>query len=187
MLPYGLRVPSATPAADKKSRVARVALVAIFTTMDTSIPTPVCLDQRPEVVGLFTAIKDALPELCRLLAECGGFWGYEDGLYRYYHQSSKVYALQELTQRIANSLQQLAPMRPLHPLFLAIVQKGTGKTFEPAHNAHWADAAGPIVEAFLHAKYFLEMVVKYAQSVEEPTVQAMPSGWAAVMHLYGLR
>ncbi|MCC7508095.1 MAG: hypothetical protein IT464_01810 [Planctomycetes bacterium] len=155
--------------------------------MDTPILSAVSLDQRPEVVGLFASLQGALPELSRLLAECTGCWVYEDGLYRYYHQSFKVFALQALTQNIAIRLQRLAPQRPLHPLFLALVHKGTGNTFEPAHHAQWADVAGPVVEAFLHAKYFLEMVVKYGQSLEGPPAQLMPGGWAAILQLYGLR
>lgn len=42
------------------------------------------------------------------------------------------------------------------------------------------------VEAFLHAKSFLEMVVKYGKELE--TAQnLLPSGWAAVLCFYDLR
>jgi hypothetical protein len=44
----------------------------------------------------------------------------------------------------------------------------------------------PILEAYQHAKYFLEMAVKYGSQLERPP-NLLPSGWAAVLHLYGLR
>jgi len=42
-------------------------------------------------------LKSALPELEKLLDECSDHWGYEDPLYRFYHQSFKVYALGQTT------------------------------------------------------------------------------------------
>jgi hypothetical protein len=44
----------------------------------------------------------------------------------------------------------------------------------------------PIVEAFFHARYFLEMVCGYGRQLTEPP-SPLPSGWAAVLYLYGLR
>ncbi len=53
-------------------------------------------------------------------------------------------------------------------------------------NQRWVEATRPIVEAFFHAGYFLEMVCKYGKELEEPP-DLLPSGWAAVLYLYGLR
>jgi hypothetical protein len=61
-----------------------------------------------------------------------------------------------------------------------------GREFSQDDNAHWVERTAPIVEAFLHARYFLEMAAKYAVELEEPP-QLMPSGWAALLSLYGLR
>ena len=44
----------------------------------------------------------------------------------------------------------------------------------------------PILEAFFHARYFLEMVCKYGRKLKAPP-QVLPSGWAAVLYLYQLR
>jgi len=42
-----------------------------------------------------------------------------------------------------------------------------------------------IAEAFFHAKFFLEMTVKYEKELEAlPTT--LPSGWAALLCLYNL-
>ena len=43
-----------------------------------------------------------------------------------------------------------------------------------------------LIEAFLHAKFFLEMVVKYGKELEAAQ-NLLPSGWAAVLCLYDLR
>lgn len=82
-------------------------------------------------------------------------------------------------------LESLAPARPLNRWFREIVEQGTGKTFTPADNADWTRVTRPIVEAFFHARFFLEMAVRYA-TLEEPP-QALPSGYAALLYLYDLR
>lgn len=42
-----------------------------------------------------------------------------------------------------------------------------------------------ILEAFFHARFFLEMAVRYATLPECPN--PLPSGYAALLSLYGLR
>ncbi len=112
-------------------------------------------------------------------------WGFEDPIYRFYHQSLEVYDLQAQTREMVRVLEALAPGRTLHPGFLEIIEEGTGRDFEPGHNADWARITRPIVEAFLHARYFLEMAVRYAHLEEPPS--PLPSGYAALLELYGLR
>ena len=56
-----------------------------------------------------------------------------------------------------------------------ILQQGTGREFSPADNRHWLERAAPIVQAFFHARYFLEMAVKYDAALADPP-QPMPSG-----------
>lgn len=135
---------------------------------------------------VFGRLKAALPELKTLLDEVNGHWGYEDGIYRYYHQSFKVYGLQRFTTRIVEALQALAPDEELNRTFLELYARGTGIQFEREHNRRWREVTGPIVEAFLHAKFFLEMAVKYGEKLEEPPTM-LPSGWAAFLYLFNLR
>jgi hypothetical protein len=66
------------------------------------------------------------------------------------------------------------------------VTEGTGRTFELSDNTRWLEVTRPIVEAFFHARYFLEMAVRYGGSLKQPPL-VLPSGWAAFLHLYGLR
>ncbi len=143
-------------------------------------------DDRPEVQQLFANLRASLPKLEKLLRDCQSHWGYEDGIYRFYHHSFKVYALQETTSAIVAALRALAPERNINEAFLAIVRDGTGKTFEREHNRRWLEVTRPIVEAFCHAQYFLEMAVRYGKQLKEPPRQ-LPSGWAAFLYFYNLR
>lgn len=135
--------------------------------------------------ALLQSLRRDRGELAKLLSECSNHWGYEDPIYRFYHQSFKVYGLQGSTQSIVQRLQALAPDRPLHPWFVEIVQAGTGKVFQSDDNARWTEVTRPILEAFFQARFFLEMAVRYADLQEPP--QALPSGYAALLYLFGLR
>lgn len=117
------------------------------------------VDPDPEIVALLRAVQEALPSLESLLDEVNGEWQYEDGIYRFYHQSWKVYYLQSWTERIVEALRALAPHRPLHEWFQEIVAQGTGRSFETDRHIDWPQATRPILEAFFHARYFLEMAV----------------------------
>ena len=109
----------------------------------------------------------------------------EDRIYRFYHQSFKVYALQPVTLGIVEVLESLAPDRPLNPWFREIVSNGTGRVFSMADNRAWTLATRAILEAFFHARFFLEMAVRYSDLNEPP--MPLPSGYAALLYLYGLR
>jgi len=138
---------------------------------------------------LLQNIKDNLPELEELLDKIQGHWYYEDAVYRYYHHSfRKVYYIQEETKKIVKALRELAPegRELINARFLEIVKDGTGKEFDRKHNKAWRENCASILEAFFHAKYFLEMVVKYGKKYDEAP-ELLDSGWASVLTLYGLR
>jgi len=135
---------------------------------------------------LLERIRARLGDLEALLHQHRDMWGYEDPVYRFYHQSFKVYYLQDSTTRIVTALQNLSPDSELDSWFAEIVRDGTGKTFQPSDNERWTEVTRPIVEAFFHARYFLEMVCRYGRELTEPPTP-LPSGWAAVLCLYGLR
>ena len=50
----------------------------------------------------------------------------------------------------------------------------------------WLAVTRPILEAFFHALYFLEMAVKYGKELKYPP-NRLPSGWASLLYLYNLR
>ena len=135
---------------------------------------------------LLETIKAHLPELEKLFAEISGHWHAEDGFYRFYHHSLKVYSLQSDTERIVAALQSLLPERAFNVSFRQIIGEGTGKTFELAHNRRWLAETRPILEAFFHARAMLEYAIKYGREFQTAP-QCLPSGWAAVLYLFDLR
>jgi len=138
-----------------------------------------------EIDQLFDRLKAELPALEELFAHYTHKWVYEDAVYRFYHQSFKVYDRQSDTLAIVAKLQSLAPHRPLNRWFMEIVRDGTGKTFKTQDNEKWLAVTRPIVEAFFHARFFLEMAVIYGRELETP--RTLPTGWAAFLYLYDLR
>ena len=135
---------------------------------------------------LLDTIKSRLPDLERV-EELFGFER-EDGIYRFYHQSFKVYGLQNCTLGAVGIFQSIAEATEnrLCDWFEQIVADGTGKTFEPEHNQNWPEHTRPIVEAFFHARYFLEIMIKYGHEMESPP-EMLPFGWAAILELYNQR
>jgi len=120
------------------------------------------------------------------LLERSGPVCYEDAIYRLYHGSFKVYALERMTLDIVDALVALAPERPLNADFRCIIVAGTGKVFALEHNERWLTETRPIIEAFFHARYFLEMAVHYGKALDQPP-KVLPSGWASLLYLFNLR
>jgi hypothetical protein len=137
---------------------------------------------------LLCNIKKHLKELEQLLEEMNGHWQYEDMVYRFYHQSFKVYRVQEMTRRMVDVLMNLKPSSgSINPRFREILDQGAnGITFDLSHNQEWSKHTRPMIEAFFHAKFFLEMAVKYGAAMDRPA-DIMPSGWAALLYLYDIR
>jgi hypothetical protein len=136
---------------------------------------------------LLQNIKRELPQLETLLEEISSHWNYEDLMYRFHYQSFKVYEIQSQTEQIVQKLREIAPTDShLSKFFSEIVADGTGTRFDLSHNGAWTQHTRPLVEAFLHAKYFLEMAVKYGRELDQAP-DMMPSGWAALLCLYDIR
>src|SRR6266480_7736147 len=127
---------------------------------------------------LLDSIKAKLAELEELLVQVQ--YLYEDGIYRFYHHSFKVYQLQDLTSSAVEIFKSIPTDGRLCDWFEQIVAAGTGATWEIDHNQQWLQHTRPIVEAFLHTKYFLEMMIKFGYEMDSaPT--SLPSGWAAIL------
>lgn len=140
---------------------------------------------HPLETELVSNLKARRARLEEALARATDHWGFEDPVYRFYHQSFKVYGLQSQTKAIVRDLGELLPGQPLNPWFLEIIRQGTGKRFTPEDNSRWIEVTRPILEAFFHARFFLEMGVRYANMEEPPS--PLPSGYAALLYLFGLR
>jgi len=134
---------------------------------------------------LLANLKSRKAELAALLESCSDHWGYEDPIYRFYHQSFKVFSLQATTEEIVSALHSLLPEQPLNDWILQIIGEGTGRKFTLDMNDDWLNQTRPMVEAFFHARYMLEMAVRYADLAAAP--QPLPSGWATFLYLFNLR
>lgn len=120
-----------------------------------------------------------------LLEDVNSHWVYEDCIYRYYHQSFKVYSIQHSTRKITHELKRIG-WRPLNKQFINLIENGTGIKFDLSHNADWDKHTLPQLQAFFHAKYMLEMIVKYGEQLAEAP-KLLPSGWATILYLYDMR
>jgi len=142
--------------------------------------------RKNQMDQLLSNIKLRLPELTALFTEMSGHWQYEDPIYRFYHESFKVYHIQTYTKQTYDILRSIAPTETsLHEMFENIITAGTGLKFEPSHNTAWYRHTRPLLEAFFHARFFLEMAIKYGKELDTaPTM--CPSGWAALLSLYNL-
>lgn len=138
-----------------------------------------------KVIQLRTVLRDKAGELTTLLEDTSGR-SYEDDVYRFYHQSFKVFGLQERTEEMVAALQSLLPGQLLNEWFLKIVREGTGKEFSADTNDRWLQETRPILEAFFHARYFLEMACRCSH-ISEKDLTFMPAGWAGLLYLFNLR
>lgn len=139
---------------------------------------------------LLKNLKSNLPQLKKALERASDHWVAEDLFYRFYYGSFKVYRIQQETKEIVDLLRKMNPSGQkelLDPLFESIYSKGcSGRQFKIEDNRNWEKVTKPMVEAFFHARYFLELAIKYGQELDE-VPQIMPSGWAALLCLYLVR
>lgn len=142
--------------------------------------------KREQEKVLLANAKSNLQDLKELLALVNEEHTGEDGVYRYYHGSFKVFRVQDLTVQIVAALKALQPESTLNPRFLNIINAGTGKLFTLAANKKWDEETLPMLTAFFHARFILETVIKYAQELNVPP-DILPTGWGAVLYTYQLR
>jgi hypothetical protein len=135
---------------------------------------------------LLSNLKQHAVALRETLDRANEYRAYEDGMYRFYYGSWKVFRLQSKTAEMITALVAISPdRRAFSQMFQEIIRAGTDKRFTEETNGKWMEETLPIVTASLHTRYFLEMCVEYA-SLETPP-QPMPSGWAALTCLYDFR
>jgi hypothetical protein len=86
------------------------------------------------------------------------------------------------------ALSAIAPEgRPFCQEFQEILVAGTAGKPDAVEQAHpWSHQTRPLVEAFLHAKFFLEMAAKYGHELPEAP-DCLSFGWAALLCLYEIR
>jgi hypothetical protein len=104
------------------------------------------------------------------------------------HGSYKVFYLQDAVKEAFALIEEIGgESDPPHFEYTRIVEAGTAHNFQGERtNTNWDAETKPILEAFWHNKYFINMMVKYATELE--TVEMpLDYGMAAVLYLYELR
>jgi hypothetical protein len=150
------------------------------------LPQGMGLDRDVAARELLTRVRRRLPDIDTLLA---AFVAAEDeGVYRYYHQSFKVYSLQGAVKSARRLFDELAPRGThLNAWFRAICDDACEHKFDLASsNTSWRAETRPILEGFWHCFFFVRQLARYGRELDEPP-QSLPSGWAAVLYLYGIR
>lgn len=111
-----------------------------------------------------------------------------DLVYRFYHQSFKVFIMTSLIGSADELFKSLSPdSRELDPWYIQITSTALSRKFEDSEtNENWFEVTTPVLLAFWNSKYILERMLAAADELTEPPT-ILPSGWAAVLCLYGLR
>lgn len=120
-----------------------------------------------------------------MLDEVNSHWNYEDPIYRYYHFSFKSYYIQGSTISMVTLFKRIYG-RSLNSQFMNIVKNGVNKQWKEADNKNWDRINRPMLEAYFHAKFFLEMMYKYGKKFKNAP-EVVPSGWAALLYLYNMQ
>lgn len=109
-------------------------------------------------------------------------------IYRFYHQSFKVFWFADIFKNAKNLFTELAPnSETLNPWFSDLIDKAISAEFDDkTTNTNWVEETRPLLEAFWHSKYFLEQMLVAADELDEAP-RMLPTGWAAVLYLYNLR
>ena len=154
-------------------------------------------DRDRQIRTLAENVKANLPKLKKLAKQCKATWGGEDHFYRFYHHSFKVYYANLLTKEIVEALRSCAPpaedyVSPggvvsqrcvMNKMFMEIVEDAINRKFTYAVNNNWLGETRQVIEAFLHAKFFLELVIKFSDMLLEGRRGGEP-GYVAVLNLY---
>ncbi len=148
-------------------------------------------EREQMIKKLFLSIKYNKDEIHKLYeANCGHV--YEDRIYRFYHYSFKVFYLQDSIDDIVAFLEKINP-RPidyeprLNKWFLDIIEDAKKEGgFKMSYNDNFPSHARPIVEAYFHCKYFVDMLESVATKDESPDGM-ISSSFAAILELYNLR
>lgn len=108
-------------------------------------------------------------------------------IYRFYHQSFKVFGYKEIIRYTVQFFEELAAeSSSLNAWYRGIVDLGLDKDFSDSTNDNWLIETQPLLEAFWHTKFFVTQMKSSAASLETAP-EILPYDWAAVLYLYGLR
>jgi hypothetical protein len=143
-------------------------------------------NHQERVDALFVRIKARLSDLEAMAEKLEAVE--ENGVYRFYHGSFKVFNMQEPIKEAFKLIEEIGGVDdPPHLEYALLVKAGTENDFAGDRtNANWDAETKPILEAFWHTKYFIKMMVKYGKKLEK-VEPPLDYGMAAVLYLFELR
>ena len=115
---------------------------------------------------------------------------YEGEIYRFYHYSFKVYRLHGTIKSMVEVLQACDPKpeKKFCVFFETILNDAEAVgAWKEEHNKEWLKYTRPIVEAFLHAKYMLEMAYLCDKLYRRAPKGFIDQKWGSLLELYGIR
>lgn len=137
---------------------------------------------------LLSNIEANLPELQKIQTDFNKFY-LEDVVYRFYHQSFKVYYGQDQIRKAVKLFEKLSPETGINPWFLEIVADATKEGFDHSHNRNWLKHTRPIVECFLHCSFFINTLVDVHHKHRQNKLCKgfLDTDYAAVAYLFNIR
>ena len=115
---------------------------------------------------------------------------YEGKVYRFYHYSFKVYHLHMIIKPIIEVLRACdpKPVKQFCVFFQTILNDAEMVgAWKEEHNKEWLKYTRPIVEAFLHAKYMLEMADLCDKLYRRAPRGFIDQKWGSLLELYEIR
>jgi hypothetical protein len=144
-------------------------------------------DWQKQETQLLENIVNNLEGIEKCLNLFNNLRGYEDLVYRFYHQSIQVFQAQNFINSGYEKLKSLNPKKEkkLDEYYEEIVHEAMSKEFSLETNKIWTRETRPIIEAFLHTRYFIEQARHYGLELEKEKIPLRkPFGWAALLTLY---
>jgi hypothetical protein len=83
---------------------------------------------------------------------------------RFYSQSWNLYSVQKHVVTSVDLLQSLIPNLAFNPYYMQILSEGTGREFTHAVNGRWTAELRPVIEAMVHTKYMVKLVLNTDES-----------------------
>ncbi|TSI05278.1 hypothetical protein [Lysinibacillus sp. BW-2-10] len=123
-------------------------------------------------------------ELQSLYKQSSDVWIGKEAVYRLYHQSFKVYNIQKWSQDVLELLEQVSK-EPFHPILREMIRNGTNQTFETTYNSMWYTKAKPIVDLFLHLRFYVEVALDEIQKTDKERFGS-PS-WYLLLYLWNMQ
>ena len=131
-------------------------------------------------------IQSHLDDLKQLHASLSEFWDFDSYKFRLPRQEQNIRWAQQQIRKIAHLLRYISPgERAFHPFFQSLIEEGINSRLDCQGNREKFANERQVLKSFFQMTYFLEIAIKYGQTLEE-LPEKPPFGWSALLSLYRL-